>query len=125
MFPVLLCTWNFCTPVRRTLKSPEILVVVFKFVVPLTVKLLCAVVLPIMSKVPGICILLAHWTPVPVVSVSSSCLAEPSANLLTAISALGLTSALTIVPSLIFALLIASSLMSSVFINWAPSCNFI
>ena len=74
--------------------------------VPSTFKLESISAFPVTSRVPGISTLLVNSTSVPLAAVCKICLAEPLANLLTAISALLFISAFTIVPSTISSLLI-------------------
>ena len=76
---------------------PVTLPVRLPVIVPVTFKVLSNVAAPVTSKVPGISTLFVHSTPLPPESVCSSCLAAPSANLLTAISAAEFILALTIV----------------------------
>ena len=69
------------------------------------------------SNVPGISTLFVHSTSDPLDAVCKTCLAEPSANLLTAICAEALISASTIVPSKILALVTDQVSISSANIN--------
>ena len=67
-----------------------------KELAPVTPRVPPKVVLPTVWRVPGTLTSLVHSTSFPLAAVCKICLALPSANLLTAISAVGLTSALTI-----------------------------
>ena len=95
-----------------TSKSPSIptaplALIAAAVVVPSTLRLPSKSVAPATSNVPGISTLLVHSTPVPAASVCNTCLEAPSFNLLTSISAVGLISMLTIVPSFISVLVTA------------------
>ena len=103
--------------------APALISTVANVAVPSTFKFESKSTAPVTSNVPGISTLLVHSTLVPSAAVCNTCLAAPSANLDTAISAVPLISALAIVPSNILAVVIALSCISQVCINWSFSSS--
>ena len=103
---------------------PALISTVANVAVPSTFKVPSKSVAPVTSNVPGRSKLFVHSTSDPFAAVCNTCLAEPSANLLTAISAAALISALTILPSLILELVTESFLRSyEVILLFCSSCR--